>query len=170
IAATRPDGPAPTISISFFISHLIFYCSITTCFENTLSIFSGCPLSLCLSNLRDKHGNPPHILFILIPEGLDHLHLFPSRQAVVYKDKDRKHYGRYDSRPLDKHPDHDNKESGILRVSHIGIRPLRYQAVLCTVDQFPALPHDCKTDKGQTVTDNMNYCHHQCPAAEKCKP
>src|SRR3990170_1999057 len=148
MAATRPDGPAPTISISFFISHLIFYCSITTCFENTLSIFSGCPLSLRLSNLWDKHGNPPPISLVLLPEGLDHLHLFPSRQAVVYKDKNGKHECCYDRRPLDKHPDHDNEESGILRVSHIGIRPLRYQAVLCTVDQFPALPHDRKTYKG----------------------
>src|SRR4030043_739598 len=53
---------------------------------------------------------------------------------------------------------------------YISIRPLRYKFSFCPMDQLPAFPHYRKSYNDQTITDEMNHCHHYGPTTEECEP
>ncbi len=97
-------------------------------------------------------------------------HLGPLRQTIIDINEHREHQGGYDRRPLDKHADHDKKQTGILGMPYVAIGAICYKAAFSTMDQLPTLPHNGESDEREPITDKMYDRHHGRPASEENEP
>ena len=104
----------------------------------------------------DEHGHGGLPARVGVPEARLRLALLTAGQPVVDQHERGPRQHRDDGRPLDQHPDRDQEEPGVLRVTHPGVHAVGDQLPPRSVDAVPPDPHEKEPRQHEPVAHQMN--------------